>query len=90
MGLKPDEVRSLTLSEFNLMYTGYRKRNEKDWDIARRTWAYTIMFAGMGLKDKNAKIEPEKLWPLVFTDRQESSNRKITSMAQARELLNEF
>ena len=90
MGLKPDEVKELTLGEFNIMYAAYRRRGEKDWDIARRTWAYIMTYGGLGLKDKNHKIKPEDLYPLPFTDFRENSVRKITSMDQARKLLNEF
>lgn len=90
MGLKPDEVKALTFAEFNIMYAAYRKRNEKEWDIARRTWGYIMVYGGLGLKDKNPKIRPEDLYQLPFTDAKNNTVRKITTLEQARELLNGF
>lgn len=89
MGLKREEILSLTIAEFNLMHVGYQRRNEKDWDIARRTWAYTMIYGGLGLKGDQT-ITPEKLWSLPFTDRKEVTITKITTMEQALQLLNEF
>lgn len=71
------------------MYIGYQRRNEKDWDIARRTWAYIVVYGGLGLK-KDAKITPEQLWRLPFTDSNGKSSKKITTMKQALDLLREF
>ncbi|GEM_PF-6035995 len=71
------------------MYIGYQRRNEKDWDIARRTWAYTMIYGGLGLKD-GSKVKPEELWNLRFTDSKEGFISKITSLEEAIQLLKEF
>ncbi|MDR2274347.1 MAG: hypothetical protein LBF27_25795 [Sphingobacterium sp.] len=89
MGLTRKEVLSLTLAEFNLMHAGYRKRNEKEWDIARRTWGYIMMYGGLGLK-KDQKVKIEELWKLPFTDKKVGGIQKITTIKQAIALLNEF
>ncbi|MEI2271832.1 hypothetical protein OHD16_06725 [Sphingobacterium sp. ML3W] len=89
MGLNRKEVLSLTLSEFNLMHAGYKKRNEKEWDIARRTWGYIMVYGGLGLK-KDQKVNIEELWKLPFTDKKDGGIRKITTLKQAMALLKEF
>lgn len=90
MGLKPDEVKALTFQEFNLMWTGYAKRQENDWNIARHTWAYIISFAGNGLK-KDAKVpKPTELWHLPHTDFIEDTVVKIRTKQQALQLINTF
>lgn len=89
MGLKPDEVRRLTYAEFNIMYSAYLRREEKDWDIARRTWGYLMIYGGLGLKDSKAKITPQMILPLPYTDAKVRET-KITTLEQALKLLNSF
>jgi hypothetical protein len=95
-GLKPWELRRVTLRDFNAMYVGYRRRQEEMWDIARNTWSYMMVYGGMGLK-KDAKVpSPQELYPLQFRDKEmqmESGAAKakpITSIEEAFELLKEF
>lgn len=87
MGLKPDEVLGLTLSQFNLMYTGYKRRREDDWDIARRTWAYILNFGGMGVKGDKVIQHTE----LLTLDRDRGQQKRvIRTLNDALKILKEF
>lgn len=85
MGLKPGEVKALTLLEFNLMLTGYHKRRENEWNIARHLMAYTATYAGMGA---TKFVQPKDVMSLDL-DR-EGEKKMITTLAQAMQMLKEF
>jgi len=85
MGLKPAEVERCTLGQFNLMLTGYKRRQERDWDRTRHIMAFILNYAGWGAKEFH---HPKDIYPLDL-DREEIKHR-ITSRKQAWALLKEF
>ncbi len=85
MGLKPREVRRLTLKEFNLMLTGYIQRQNREWDRTRHLMSYIASFAGMGAQEF---VDPKKIWPLPSDN--DGQKKMITTAAQAEQLLKEF
>jgi len=96
-GLKPWELRRVTLRDFNAMYVGYRRRQEEMWDMHRRTWGYIIGFAGMGIKKGEKLPTPQELWELPYrdsgmgvTEGVAEKSKPITTEAEALELLKQF
>jgi len=96
-GLKPWELRRVTLRDFNAMYVGYRRRQEELWDMHRRTWGYIIGFAGMGIKKGEKLPTPQELWELPYRDAGmgvtevvAEKAKPITTEAEALELLKQF
>ena len=85
MGLKPIEVEACTLRDFSLMYTGYKRRQDREWDRTRHVMAFIMNFSGWGAKDFQ---DPKTIWPLDFDNENEA--RKITTLKQALALLKEF
>jgi len=85
MGLKPNEVKSLYLRDFNLMVTGYFRRQEKEWDRARHIMWATMNFGGMGLQNP---VTPQEIRPLNLDT--ENELKMITTMKMAMDLLNDF
>jgi hypothetical protein len=85
MGLKPNEVKALTLGEFNLMLTGYQRRQDIENNRTRQVMAFILNYSGMGAKEYHAA---ESLWPLAID--KENEKRMITSLKMAKELLKEF
>lgn len=85
MGLKPVEVRMLTLKEFDLMLTGYNRRQEREWDRTRHLLSFIQTFAGIGASQYTS---PQELFPLSLDN--ENKKRMITTMAQAKTLYKEF
>jgi hypothetical protein len=85
MGLLPSEVKALQYKDFWLMFTGYERRLEKEWDRTRNVIWATIKYAGMGAPD----VPPvSELFPLSM-DR-EFEKRLITNLAMAKELYKTF
>lgn len=68
MGLKPWELRRVTLKDFNAMYVGYRRNREELWDMERRTWGYIMQFGGMGLKKEAKAPTLAELYELPYRD----------------------
>jgi hypothetical protein len=85
MGLLPDQVRVLTMKEFNLMFTGYLAREDRKWNHTRHIMSYVASFAGMGARDF---VEPKNIWPLPFD--KEDQKKYIKTLKQVLELINEF
>lgn len=85
MGLKPSEVRKLTMKEFNLMLTGYMARQNREWDRTRHIMAFVATYGGMGASEF---IEPRTIYPLP-SDR-ENEKKPIKTKEQALKLLKEF
>lgn len=85
MGLKPREVKELSLRDFNLMFTGYFRRHENQWNQTRHVMWAVINFGGMGA---STPLSPENIWPLEMDKLTEK--RMITSLAMAIQLLKEF
>jgi len=85
MGLKPKEVKSLLLKDFWLMFTGYQRREDKEWNRTRHLMAFIQTFGGMGA---SKFANPQSIWPLPLDD--ENKKQFITSLAQAKALFKEF
>lgn len=85
MGLKPFEVAEITLADFNLMLTGYYRRQEHDKNDLRHVLAFIRVFGGMGGQEY---MSPQQLWPLNMDLR--DVKHMITSVAMAMQLLKEF
>lgn len=85
MGLKPNEVKSLYLRDFNLMLTGHYKRQEQQWNHTRHIMTYVLNYGGMGLAEP---FKPQDIWPLHMD--KEDEKRMITTMQQAMDLLKQF
>lgn len=85
MGLKPVEVEACTLRDFDLMMTGYQRRQERDWDRTRHIMSYILNFSGWGAKEFQY---PKDILPLNID--KENERRKITTLKQALALLKEF
>lgn len=85
MGLKPIEVKALTLKDFNRMLRGHLKRQENQWDVARHIMWATINFGGMGIKKM---LSPQEIYPLSKDRTQEEP--KIQTLEQAESLLDKF
>lgn len=85
MGLKPREVDALTLMEFDLMLTGYQRREEESWDRTRHLMWAVISYGGQGLKKP---ISVQDTIPL----NKDSRNRKryIVNEFQAIEFIKTF
>jgi hypothetical protein len=67
------------------MYTGYKRREEREWDRTRHIMAFILNFSGWGAREFK---HPKDLWPLDI-DR-ENEKRRITTLKQAWILLKEF
>lgn len=85
MGLRPIEVAEITLADFNLMLTGYYRRQEQDKNNLRHILAFIRTFGGMGGQDY---LSPQQIWPLNMDDSE--TKRMITTVQQAMQLLKEF
>lgn len=85
MGLKPLEVDVLTMKEFNLMFTGYLARQDREWNRTRHLMSYIVSYAGMGA---NEFVDPKSIWGLPI-DR-EDQKKNIKTMKQVLDLINEF
>lgn len=85
MGLRPIEVAEITLADFNLMLTGYYRRQEQDKNNLRHVLAFIRTFGGMGGQDY---ISPQQLMPLNMD--KEDVKQMITTVQQAIQLLKEF
>lgn len=85
MGLKPFEVNLLTMKEFNLMFTGYLAREDREWNRTRHLMAYIRMFAGMGASEI---VRPQDIWPLPIDNG--GQKKYIKTLKQCLALINEF
>lgn len=85
MGLRPAEVNALTLKDFYLMHSGYKRREEKRWEHTRYLAATVLNYGGMGTKKL---VQPKELIPLELDS--ENEIKPIATMRQALKLLKEF
>lgn len=86
MGLKPIEVKRLTLGEFNAMYTGYKRRQEHEWDRTRHVMT-TVINGYFGIKKS---YTPEQVMKLEKDRNTADIIPKIKSDYEAYQLLREF
>jgi hypothetical protein len=73
------------MKEFNLMFTGYVARQDREWNRTRHLMSYIASFAGMGASEF---VDPKRIWPLPI-DR-EDQKKYITTLKQCLELITEF
>lgn len=85
MSLKPLEIKALNLRDFNLMLTGYQRRQDIENNRTRQVMTFILNYGGMGAKEY---FPAEKIWPLSID--KEDEKRMVTSLKMAKELLKEF
>lgn len=85
MGYKPWEIDQVLYKDFNLILTGYYRKQERDANIARNIMFYIKHFGGLGNPDKDT---PRDIWPLNLDT--EDEKRMIINLKMAQELLKEF
>ena len=85
MNLKPLEIKALTLRDFNLMLTGYQRREDIENNRTRQIMTFILNYGGMGASEY---FSAEKVWPLSID--KENEKRMITNLRMAKELLKEF
>lgn len=85
MGLKPAEVKALTLCEFDLMLTGYQERLDERWDLTRHIMWATMSYGGMGLKKP---ISPQDV--IGLSKDRKTRKRFIINEFQAIEFIKTF
>lgn len=84
IGLKPLEVEQCTLREFNLLLTGYQRREERELHRTRLQMSYIASYAFGQTKF----VHPRDILKLDMD--KEDVVRPITTHKQAVALLNEF
>jgi len=85
MGYKPLEVAAVTLSQFQLILTGYQRRRDHEWNQTRHIMTAVINYAGWGAKDY---IPPERV--IELHSDLENTKQPIRSMKQAMRLFKDF
>ncbi len=84
MGLKPKEVKSLLLKDFDLMLIGHNRRIQRQTQQTRNIMAFIKAFS-FGSTQFTA---PEDLLPLPIDN--EYKKQMITTLSQAKQLFKEF
>lgn len=84
-GILWEQVRKITLAEWDLMLVGYHRRLEKEINQTRNIMTAILNIQGKSLKNETT---PQKLWPLEMDIQHQK--RMITTMAQAMKLLKEY
>jgi hypothetical protein len=74
MGMKPDEIRSTTLYDFNLMAEAFSLNVKHDFNVMRHNAYLISIFSGLDNKTRR-KITPQKMFPL---DSEENKKEKLT------------
>ena|GEM_PF-1571154 len=85
IGLKPREVKTLHLKDFNLLLYGYHRRLEQEKNQTRHLMAFILNYSGMGATEH---VSAQQIWPLSMDE--ESEKQFITTMKQAEQLFKEF
>lgn len=81
---KPD-INFVCLNEYELIFTGYLRRQDRETNRTRHLMSHIQAFAGMG---GGSYTPPDELWPLSIDE--ENKKRFITTMAMAKELFKDF
>lgn len=63
MGMKPDEIRSTTLYDFNLMAKAFDMNMKHDFNVMRHNAYLITIFSGLDNKTRK-KITPQKMFPM--------------------------
>jgi hypothetical protein len=84
IGLKPLEVEQCTMREFDLLLTGFHRREEREWNRTRNQMSYIASCA----YGQTKFISPQEVIKLEMD--KEDTLRPITTIKQALALLNEF
>lgn len=88
MGLKPREVKMLTMREFDNMLSGYNRRLDRSWDIARTIMA-DIRNSAFGAQKA---VKPTQILKIPSIDNSNRGERviHIKNKQEAEKLLNTF
>lgn len=81
----PHQVDAVLLKDFNLIITGYYRRQDREWNQTRHLLSFIKTFGGMGGSEYTP---PQDIWPLPMDT--EDEVKMITSLKLAIELLNDF
>lgn len=85
MGFREPEVHFIELREFDLLLTGYQRRQDRETNRTRHILSFIQAFSGMGASEFTP---PDKIWPLAIDE--EGKKRMITTIEQAKKLFKEF
>lgn len=85
MGFREPEVSFIELKEFDLLLTGYHRRQDRETNRTRHILSFILSYSGMGASEY---VSPELLWPLAIDE--EGKKQMITTLSQAKKLYKEF
>lgn len=71
--------------DYNMIISGYYRKQERDANLARNVMWYIKHFGGMGNEDKDL---PKDIWPLNMDN--EDAKQMISTLKMALDLLKEF
>jgi hypothetical protein len=75
MGLKPDELRSTTMYDFNLMARAFTENRKHDFNVMRINAFLISAYSGLEGKARK-KLTPEKMFPLKSNSEPTKIDRK--------------
>lgn len=85
MGIRQPEVDFIELKEFDLLLTGYIRRQERETNRTRHLLSSIEAFSGMG---GGTYTPPQERWPLAIDE--ENKKQMIATLSQAKKLYKEF
>jgi len=74
MGMKPDELRSTTMYDFNLMAKAFGMNIKHDFNVMRHNAYLVSIFSGLDNKTRR-KMTPQKMFPM---DQEDIQKKKLT------------
>lgn len=85
MGFEKPKIDFIELKEYEMLLTGYHRRQDRETNRTRHLLSFIQAFSGVGGSEY---ISPQEIWPLAIDD--EGKKRMITSLEQAKKLYKEF
>jgi hypothetical protein len=75
MGLKPNELRSTTMYDFNLMARAFAENRKHDYNVMRINAFLISAYSGLEGKARK-KLTPEKMFPLKSNSEKPKTDKK--------------
>ncbi len=75
MGLKPNELRSTTMYDFNLMARAFSENRKHDYNVMRINAFLISAYSGLEGKARK-KLTPEKMFPLKSNSEKPKTDKK--------------